>query len=46
MQRTGQATNRRKQAIFTRQILVACSPPLIFARELNTRRHFSKIYRK
>ena len=46
MQRTQQATNRRKRAIFTRQILVACWPRLIFARELNTRRHFSRIYRK
>jgi hypothetical protein len=46
MQRTEQATNCLKRAIFTRQILVACSPRLIFARELNKRRHFSKIYRK
>ena len=46
MQRTQQATNRRKRAIFTRQILVACWPRLIFARELNTRGGFSKTCRK
>jgi hypothetical protein len=46
MQRTEQAGNWRKRVIFTRPILVACSPRLIFARGLNTRRHFSKIYRK
>ena len=54
MQRPGQATKCRKRVIFTRPILVACSPRRISSAAdpdstmtiKNTRSSFSKIYRK